>query len=454
MIMTATTDDRAVPARRREGPLKRLMPRSLLGRSLLIIVTPLVILQLVSAFVFYESHWNKVSRRMAWGVAGDVAAISDFLRSHPDGDALGWVRTDMAPLMEFRVEMREGEILPNEPLQTDFSRSDRYLVEALEERLHNPFMVDTQSDDERIIVLVQHADGVLRLTTTRKRLFSSTTYVFVLWMVGTSLILFGVATLFMRNQVRPIRRLAAAADSFGKGRELRSFKPEGAREVRQAGAAFLDMRDRIKRHIGERTQMLAGVSHDLRTPLTRMKLQLAMSDQLAGADELKEDVAEMERMLEGYLAFARGEGAEQPRPTNLSDLLADVVQRARRKGGQIDLHTEGTLTVPLKPNAFERCVTNLIDNAVRYGIHVAVRAGRRDDAVEVTIDDDGPGIPEDKRADVFKPFFRMDQSRNPQTGGTGLGLTIARDVIRGHGGEIALLDSPFGGLRVRLRLPL
>jgi two-component system osmolarity sensor histidine kinase EnvZ len=214
------------------------------------------------------------------------------------------------------------------------------------------------------------------------------------------------------------------------------------------------MRDRIGRHISQRTDMLAGVSHDLKTPLTRMKLQLEMLSDAAGSEDLKADIAEMEHMLDGYLAFARGEGAEKPRPTDFTALLGEAAAQARRKGGAVDLHTEGQLTVSLRPNAFRRCLTNLIDNAIQYADHVSVRAGQRGDAIEVTIDDDGPGIPEDQFDEVFKPFYRIEGSRNPGTGGVGLGMTIARDVMRGHGGDIVLGDSPSGGLRVRLRVPL
>ena len=268
------------------------------------------------------------------------------------------------------------------------------------------------------------------------------------------MILFGVAVIFMRNQVRPIRRLAAAADEFGKGRDAPRFKPEGATEVRQAASAFISMRDRIQAQITQRTKMLAGVSHDLRTPLTRMKLQLEMAEKPDDMEDLKRDIAEMEHMLEGYLAFARGEGDEQPRSTNISSMLSDVVESAKRKGAEVDLHTEGDIILPVRPNAFKRCIINLVDNADRYATHVSVRAGKRGEAIEVTIDDDGPGIPKDKFEDVFKPFFRLDESRNQVTGGVGLGLTIARDVVRGHGGEISLDVSPLGGLRARLTLPI
>jgi two-component system, OmpR family, osmolarity sensor histidine kinase EnvZ len=436
----------------REPVIKRFLPRSLLGRSLMIIVTPLVLLQVVSGFIFYESHWDKVTLRLARNLAGDIAGTITLLRQNPDDPTPIF---DMAEEhMEMRLSVKKGDILPNTS-PDESGLMEKMLVRAMREYVGKPFQIDTHSLDRHVVIRIQLTDSVLEVITTRKRLFSSTTYIFVLWMVGTAMILFGVAVIFMRNQVKPIRRLAFAADTFGKGRDAPSFKPEGAQEVRQAATAFIAMRDRIQRQITQRTEMLAGVSHDLRTPLTRMKLQLELLGDREGVADLKDDVEEMEYMLEGYLAFARGEGSETPTPTNLTALLGDVVAQARRKGGDaIDLHTEGEFTVTVRPAAMKRCVTNLVDNALRYADHVSVRAGRRGDAVEITIDDDGPGIPEDRRDDVFKPFFRLESSRNPVTGGVGLGLTIARDVLRGHGGEIELGDSPSGGLRARLRLPV
>ncbi|MBE0530651.1 MAG: HAMP domain-containing protein [Rhodospirillales bacterium] len=432
---------------------KHLLPRSLLGRSLMIIVTPLVLLQLVSAVIFYESHWDKVSVRLARGVAGDIGSVITLLRQFPDPEDRAWVFGLAADHMELAVALQEKGILPNEPVHPQ-GLTERALIDALREQVGRPFQIDSESLERFYMVSIQLPAGVLEVIVPRKRLFSSTVYVFVLWMVGTSMILFGVATIFMRNQVKPIRRLAIAADNFGKGREMVRVKPEGATEVRQATLAFLSMRERILRQISQRTDMLSGVSHDLRTPLTRMKLQLAMSGDAEGIGDLRTDVDEMEHMLDGYLAFARGEGTEQPRLANLTDLLAEITEQARRNGGQIDLHCEGAFTMPLRPNALKRAIANLIDNAQRYAKHVWIRAGRRADAIEILIDDDGPGIPADKREDVFKPFFRLDNSRNPETGGSGLGLAIALDIVRGHGGDIELADAPTGGLRARVRLPV
>ncbi|MEX2452084.1 MAG: ATP-binding protein [Rhodospirillales bacterium] len=433
--------------------IKQLLPRSLLGRSLLIIVTPLVLLQVVSALIFFESHWDKVSLRLSRSVAGDIASLIEVLRQNSDPDAQERYLDLWEAHKLITFDLKKDAILPNTPSKGSGMLEDM-LNHALSEALSQPFRIDSEALERHVIVQIQLSNDVLEAVVSRKRLFTSTTYVFVLWMVGTSLILFAVAMVFMRNQVKPIRRLAVAADNFGKGRDVSRFKPEGAREVRQAATAFLAMRERIMRQISQRTEMLAGVSHDLRTPLTRMKLQLAMLKSSSGTEELKGDVEEMEHMLEGYLAFARGEGAETPQPTNVNTILEETVAQARRNTLSVDLHTEGDLVVPLRPQAFKRSLMNLIDNAIRYANTISVRAGKRGNAIEITVDDDGPGIPEDKREEVFKSFYRLESSRNRETGGVGLGLTIARDVIRGHGGDITLSESPLGGLRARIRLPL
>lgn len=433
--------------------IKRFLPKSLLGRSLLIIVTPLVMLQVVSGLIFYESHWNKVSQRLSRNVAGDIAGVINLMHMYPGAGNRANIFQAAAVNFEMTAAFRNSEILAGTASRPS-DRMEKTLFKALREGVQLPFRVSTDEIERHVVINVQLPDGVLHVVVSRKRLFSSTIYVFVLWMVGSSLILFAVATIFMRNQVKPIRRLAEAADAFGKGRDAPNFKPEGATEVRHTAAAFIDMRDRLQRQISQRTDMLAGVSHDLRTPLTRMKLQLEMAGSSDGLAHIKDDIDEMEHMLEGYLAFARGEGGEQPVATDLGGLLDGVVEQSRRKGGIIDLHVESDIRLPLRPNAFKRAITNLIENATRYAEHVSVRAGHRGDAVEITIDDDGPGIPEQHRGEVFKPFYRVDPSRNPETGGVGLGLTITRDVVRGHGGEIELDDSPGGGLRARIKLPV
>jgi two-component system osmolarity sensor histidine kinase EnvZ len=434
--------------------INRTLPRTLLGRSLLIIVTPLILLQVILTWVFYDSHWETVTRRLASGIAGDIAAIIGLMNASPDPDGYATLFRTARQTMNLNMDYVPGAILPADPAVMRQNMVDRTLANELQDLIQRPFLIDSRSTENFIEIKVQLPEGVLSIVAPRRRMFSSTTYVFILWMIGTSMALFVVATLFMRKQLRPIRQLAAAADAFGKGREVADFRPTGAAEVKQAAAAFNLMRDRIRRQIAQRTEMLAGVSHDLRTPLTRMKLQLAMLDQTPEVADLQWDVGEMEKMIDGYLAFARGEGTEQPVYANLAVLLRDVVNGAMRQGASIRLDSDEEMTVPLRPDAFRRCMTNLIANAQHYGETVSIHACRSGGAIEITIDDDGPGIPPENREDVFKPFFRLDASRNPRTGGTGLGLTIARDVVHSHGGELVLGESPIGGLRARLRLPL
>ncbi len=431
---------------------KSFLPKSLLGRSLMIIIMPLVLLQVIAGYIFYESHWRKVSLTLSRGVAGDIAAVLELMRREKSNNKSDQILDMPANHMGLSLSYIEGKILSSQQIIAP-GKMEQTLTKALQEAIWYPFAINSERIDRHVVIDVQLPNGVLHIVTARKRLFSTTTYIFVLWMVGSSLALLAVATIFMRNQVKPIRRLAEAADDFGKGRDARKFKPEGATEVRQAAIAFIAMKERIQRHITQRTEMLAGVSHDLRTPLTRMKLQLEMATETSELINLKEDLSEMETMLCGYLDFAKGEGGEKQILTNLGNLLDIIATQARRKGSIIDLHVEGEINVPVRPKVFKRAIINLIDNAVRYAEHVSLRVGKREDFVDIIIDDDGPGIPEGIREDVFKPFFRIDESRNMETGGVGLGLSIARDVVRGHGGDIKLGTSPVGGLRARVILP-
>ena len=435
------------------GLIKRILPQTLFGRSLLIIVTPVILLQVVATWIFYDRHWDTMTNRLAYAVGGEIGMVIEQLER--DGTMADRTETlsMAARTMDLIITFEPDAILPPQRQKLS-SLLERTLGMALDERVRKPFVIDTRVASNWIEIRVQMADGVLSVMSPERRLFSSTTYIFLLWMVGAAMVLFAIAIIFMRNQIRPIRRLAAAADAFGKGRDVTRFKLEGATEVRQAAAAFLVMRERIQRQISQRTEMLAGVSHDLRTPLTRMKIQLELFGDCPDVEDLKADVIDMEQMIEGYLAFARGEGTEAPVPTDLNRLINEAVGSARRDGAIVDLHLEGELSLPLRPNSVKRCLANLIGNARRYADHVWVQAGRRDDAIEITVDDDGPGIPASSHEDVFRPFFRLEGSRNRSTGGVGLGLTIARDVVRSHGGDITLADSPRGGLRAVVRLPV
>lgn len=437
--------------------LKRYLPRTLFGRTLLIIVVPAILMQAIATFVFYDRHWDTMSRRLASAVAGDIAMVIGEMagRSEVQRQIL-FNRAGRATTLTFSFE--PGAMLSPGEDDGGYPVLRRHLDAAMSERVALSHTLEPQIDQRWARIDVQMPSGVLSVLVPTKRLSSSTTTIFILWMIGSGVVLFAISLLFMRNQIRPIGRLARAADRFGKGQDVAHFKLEGALEVRRAARAFLTMRQRIQRQINQRTDMLAGVSHDLRTPLTRMKLELEMLGDSQEIDELRADVAEMERMIDGYLAFARGEGTEEPETLDIVGLIEDVVSAALREGANAKLDIQqgrggphALLTV--RPQALRRALANLLSNARRHAERIWVEAAIEPDAVIVTIDDDGPGIAEEMLEEVFRPFYRIDPSRNPQTGGTGLGLSIARDVIRGHGGDLTLGRAPQGGLRCQIRLP-
>lgn len=434
--------------------IKDLLPRTLLGRSLLILVTPLFLVQIITTWIFFDNHWQKMGNRLAFSVAGEISYLANEIES---GTKLEHINANAAKSLELATAYKQGAVLDKIKKKRGLTREGIItdtLTSALRSQLGRPFTITVDSDEKWVEVRVQLSDGVLTVASPERRLFSSSGYIVLLWMVGSSLILLMIAVFFMRGQIRPIRRLAIAAERFGKGRDVPFFKVEGAREVRQAARAFIDMKDRLRRQIQQRTAMLAGVSHDLRTPLTRMRLQLEMMGDSPDVHDLKSDIAGMERMIEAYLQFARGEGGEEPVRTDLIDLIEGVASAASRDGDIVHVQAHARPSMMLRPIAFERCLTNLVTNSMKYGSEAWISVQKIGDMIEICIDDDGPGIPEEQYEDVFKPFVRGESSRSSKTGGIGLGLPIAQDIILAHGGQIWLDQSPQKGLRVLIDLPL
>jgi two-component system, OmpR family, osmolarity sensor histidine kinase EnvZ len=432
---------------------KRVLPRSLWGRSLLIIVLPMVLTQVLATWIFYDRVWDTISRRLSTAVAGDIAFTVSALRY---ADTVGQQRQILqhaAGMTGLFYSFHPDEQLPPDLRFTAGTQIETQLAVAMDERVGRPFLIDGEFDPRDLLVAVELPSGVMDVAVPRERLSTPTTYIFIMWMVGSALVLLAIASLFMRNQVKSLRRVAATAEALGRGRDVAHIRPEGATEVRQVARAFIKMRDRIRRQITQRTEMLAGVSHDLRTPLTRMRLALELIPEDPAVAELKADVAAMQRMVQGYLDFARGEGEEQQRETDIVLLIQELISSAQRDGPPIFAALPARYVLPLRPDATRRCIANLVGNARRYGKHVWVTAIEARESLDVLIDDDGPGIPPAQRESVFRAFYRLDTARRPDTGGLGLGLTIARDLARGQGGEVTLEDSPQGGLRVRLRLP-
>lgn len=445
------------PALRSVGrPLQiiaRYMPKGLYPRALVIVIAPVVLLQSVIAYVFMERHWQLVTQRLSSAVSADIAMLIDVYESYPqDADT-----TTLSRIAAERLGM-DVDIIPDSDLPAPgprpfFSLLDNALSTELSQQVARPFWLDTVGRSSLIEIRIKLGKDVMRILTRRNAAYASNSHIFLLWMIGTSLILLTIAVLFLRNQIRPILKLADAAEAFGKGRDA-DFRPRGAREVRRAGNAFIEMKRRVERSIGERTTMLNGVSHDLRTILTRFRLSLALMERSSEIEALEKDVDEMSRMLEDYLAFARGDAGEVPVETDIRSLLEELKADAERQGHQTGLEVVGDPLVVIRPDAFRRLLTNLVSNAARYGDRIAIRATHDARYLIVMVDDDGPGIPPDQREEVFRPFFRLDEARNVDGGGTGLGLAIARDIARAHGGDIMLSDSPLGGLRATVRLPV
>ena len=430
------------------------MPKGLYARALLIIIAPMVILQSVVAFVFMERHWNVVTKRLSASVVQDVAALIDIYGAYPQDPDHAQIRRIAQQRLGLVVDFLPSTDMPPPGPKPFFSLLDQALSDELRKQIGRPYWIDTVGKSALLEIRVQLDNTVMRIFARRSAAYVSNSEIFLLWMVGTSTVLLIVAIIFLRNQIKPILRLADAAESFGKGREVPNFRPRGAREVRRAAAAFVEMKTRIERAIEQRTAMLAGVSHDLRTVLTRFKLELALIADSPEVEAMKRDVDEMARMLEAYLAFARGDSGETSAPTDMAEFLEELRLDAERHGHKTSVVFHGPPIVTVRPAAFKRCLSNLVSNAARFAPSIAISGHRDHRYLTVTVDDDGPGIPAGLREDVFKPFLRLDDARNQDEGGTGLGLAIARDIARSHGGDITLGDSPLGGLRATVRVPV
>jgi len=434
--------------------VRRQMPKTLFGRSLLIIILPVAIMQIAVTYVFFDAHWQTVTSRLSEGLAGDIAWAVESYNEDPSPASFAKLARRAEESKGLSIALQRGKHLPVNRRYSLFAPIDRSMQKALGERLDQPFWFDTTRYPAYVDVRVQVPGGVMRVLAPRDRAVATNGHIFVLWMTVATVLLTAIALLFIRNQVRAIERLASAAEAFGRGADVPSFKPHGAREVRRAAIAFLDMRARIQRHIDQRTTLLASVSHDLRTPLTRLKLALALSEPSKANEAMKRDVVEMEHMIDEYLAFARGEGGEAIETVRLRELIEAVSEGAVRAGARVTVTADPQLQAPVRPNALKRALSNLVMNAAAYGetVQVTVRPWPQG-GVEIVVDDDGPGIPAERYEDAFKAFGRLDEARNQNTKGVGLGLAIARDVARGHGGDITLDRSPLGGLRAKLRLP-
>ncbi len=440
--------------------IKRYLPKTLLGRSLLILILPVLLIQIFTTYIFFDRHWSKMTSRLGFAVAGEISNAVEQVKTNTDYDIaeLDRLKKRYERHLNIKISYNKADLPKARP-----STALPYLWEAIVARKFSKELNDALKDEFDIYMDVKNKDvevrvalntGYLLFSFPERRLFSSSGYIFLLWMIGMSFLLLMIAILFMRNQIRPIRKLSVVAERFGKGRDVQSFKPSGAHEVRQASQAFIDMRRRIKRQIEQRTIFLAGVSHDLKTPLTRMKLQLAMMDENEDIKDMRGDIEDMENMIKGYIDFVSGDDQEASVPFDIQDFMQECVTAslAQHKISEIILPQNSSIVI--KPMLIKRCFVNILNNSARYSDKIWISAYTDSEYGYFQFDDDGPGIPVEKYDDVFKPFYRLEQSRNRDTGGTGLGLPIAMDAVHAHGGQIDLSQSGYGGLRVSIKLPI
>ncbi|GAC1332510.1 MAG: ATP-binding protein [Beijerinckiaceae bacterium] len=432
--------------------MRRQMPKGLYARALLIVILPMVLLQSAVVFFFMERHWQLVTFRLSAALTQDVAALIDIYHDYPQDKNYETLQRIATQRLHIDVDILPPGPLPPPLSKPFFSIVDRALSNEIRHQIGRPFWIDTVGRSDLIEIRIQLENAVMRVIAHRSQAYASNSHIFVMWMLGTSLVLIGVAIAFLRNQIKPILRLARAAEAFGKGRQV-EFRPQGAREVRQAGYAFVEMKRRVERAIEQRTTMLNGVSHDLRTVLTRFRLSLALIGDTTETRAMQKDLDEMQRMVEAYLAFARGDSGEASAPTDIAALLLELKAEAERPG-DAEVTFSGNSIVSVRPDAFKRCVGNILANAQRYGSKVVIDGVTDQRFLTINVDDNGPGIAPEQREDVFKPFFRLDEARNQDEAGTGLGLAIARDIARSHGGDIQLGTSPLGGLKATLRVPI
>ena len=435
-----------------------LMPKGLYGRALIIIIAPIVLLESILAFIFMEAHWESVTRRLSESTARDISAIVRIYENYTRDDNYKELKDLAWESLRLQIQVLPPGALPPPRPRPFFALLDRALSKEIRRRVRKPYWIDTVGSSRLVEIRIKLANANLSVFARRSQTYASNSHIFLVWMVVTSLILLTVAILFLRNQIKPILNLSEAADALGKGRPVPDdFRPRGAREVRQAAAAFLEMRDRIEKHVEQRTTMLAGVSHDLRTILTRFKLQLAMLGDGPKADALRSDVDEMQLMLEDYMAFTKGDNDGETQLTKVYPLVKEVRDDGVHLGTPIELKVSAKvkgLSIPLRRHAMKRAFNNLVNNAARFGTKVLLTAIVEDNLLKITVEDDGPGIELAQREEVFRPFYRIDNARNQDIGHTGLGLSIARDIAHNHGGEISLGESQLGGLRAVIAIPI
>jgi len=427
---------------------KDVLPKGLYSRSLLIIIIPVVVLQGILTFVFLDRHWQLVTRKLSSAVASEIATFIDVV------PFLG-----LNKVIELSERFYDAEVkyIPNKKLINNppkpINLVENTLSKELSKNMNNSFWVDAHTYEKRVIVQIEKKEGIYEFIIPRRNVYATNSHIFLVWMVISSLLLVSVAVIFMRQQIKPIEKLSKAAQQFGLGKKMENFKPSGATEVRRAAEAYLKMQERIERFIEQRTLMLAGVSHDLRTPLTRLKLQIEMLSDDKTNIELLSDVNEMQKMLENYLDFAEDVTREKATKTDLKRMISEIIDSESTKSKTIEFNIKNDEPIffECRTIAMKRCITNLLNNACSYGDRIRIALERKKDVIDISIEDNGPGIDKSDYDKAIKPFIRLDSSRNQNIPGSGLGLSISQDITSNHGGKLIMSKSNLGGLKVQLK---
>jgi len=430
--------------------IKRILPKRLFYRSLIIVATPIILLQIIITVVFFDSLWIKANKGMTRSLVGEIRTMFDVYKKGNE-DEQQKIISLYNKNFDFVISLKENELLPAKKTERWFSPIDRSLRRELKP-MFDFYWFDTTSYKELVDLRIIYKSGVLQIFFPRHKIAPSSARIFALWITLPGLLLILISIVFLKNQTRPIVNLAKAAEKFGKGEFVKEFRPSGAREIRQAAYEFDKMRKRISVHLNQRSEMLSGISHDLRTPLTRLKLQLALLKQQDVAKKMSDDIEEMERMLNEYLEFSRHQKNEETETVNINNLITEIIKKYDNK--HINVQFGENIKINIRTNSIKRCLINLIDNGLSYGKKIEIITKKTVGDAIIFVDDNGPGIPEHEYQNVMKPFYRIDKSRGQNKSGVGLGLSIANDIIYSHGGNISLEKSPLSGLRVKISLPL
>jgi len=429
--------------------IKKILPKRLFYRSLLIVAAPIILLQIIITVVFFDSLWIKANKGMTRSLVGEVHTLIDAYKNYKENKMIIDLYNKN---FDFVVSIKKDEVLPQKKTERWFSPMDRSLRRELKSVFGSSYWFDTTSYKEVIDLRIDYKNGIFQIFFPKHKIAPSSVRIFALWITLPGILLIFVAIIFLKNQTRPIVNLAKAAEKFGKGEFVKEFRPSGAKEIRQAGFEFERMKKRITIHLNQRSEMLSGISHDLRTPLTRLKLQLAFLNQQDLAKKMKDDLEEMERMLNDYLEFASQQKNEKTETINLNEIIKNVAKKYQ--GKNINLFLEEDVKLDIRPNSIKRCLSNLIDNALSHGKKIEISTKKTANKILVLVDDNGLGVPENEYQNITKPFYRIDKSRSQNKSGVGLGLSITNDIIRSHGGNISFAKSPLNGLRVKIYLPL